>query len=326
MIKYIIKRLIVMIPIIFILSIVGFLSANLTSDPVTQYFGGMQGQKAREPTDEEIEQAKHALGLDEPVLTRYFKWCGRILHGDLGYTMTGKSVWGEIRQRLPVSLWLGISGIIIGTFGGIVLGIICARHQYSAFDYAVGIFNYLMQGLPELLTAVVLIYIFSVRLGWFPVYGFNSPRLFNATPWQKFLDHGWHLVLPIIIMSLPSMGAWARFQRAAYPEAKNQDFARTARSKGLTENQVSWRHVFRNALLPSANSLGGIIFGVFGSSYIIETMFSLPGLGALTTGALISFDYNLMLSTGLLSTVMGLMGTLFSDIFIAIVDPRIRYE
>jgi peptide/nickel transport system permease protein len=320
--------LVVMIPIVFILSIVGFLSANLTSDPVTQYFGGGMhgGRISREPTEEEIAQAKRALGLDEPILSRYFKWCTRILQGDLGYTMTGQKVWDQIVSRMPVSLWLGTSSIIFGTLLGILLGVICARHQYSIFDYAVGIFNYLMQGLPDLLMAVLLIYVFAVKLKWFPTYGFNSPRLVNPTPWQRFLDHGWHLVLPITIMSLPTMGSWARFQRAAYLEVMNQDFVRTARSKGLSERQVAARHVFRNALLPVANCMGGLIFGIFGSSYIIETMFSLPGLGALTTGALISFDYNLMLSTGLIAALMGLLGTMFSDILIAIVDPRIRYE
>lgn len=327
MIKYIIKRILVMIPIALFLSVVGFVLMNSAGDPVDTYFAGMSEKNGfHDPTPEEKEQARHALGLDQPVLVRYAKWLWRFCRGDLGYTMTGKDVWGMIKSRLPVSLWMGVSSVILGTFAGIFLGVICARHQYSVFDYAVGVVNYILQGIPELLLAVILIYIFSVKLEWFPTFGFNSPRLFNPTPWQKFIDHGWHLVLPIIIQSLPTMGSWARFQRACYLEAMNQDFVRTARSKGLSEQQVAARHVFRNALMPVANCLGGLIFGIFGSSYVLETMFSLPGLGALTTGAVLSFDFNLMLSTGMITTLMGLMGTLFSDILIAIVDPRIRYE
>jgi peptide/nickel transport system permease protein len=326
MLKYIIKRLIVMIPIVLAISIVGFIGANITSDPVTAYFSGRDARSSREPTAAEIEQAKKALGLDQPMMVRYFKWFARIVRGDLGYTATGKLIIDEITARLPVSLTLGISSIIIGIFGGILLGVLCARHQYSWFDYAVGAINYLMQSLPSLLTAILLVILFCQKLNWLPTFGYNSPNLVNPTPWETFLDHARHMLIPILCASLPSVGGWARLQRAAYLEVMRSDYVRTARSKGLDENRVAFRHVLRNALLPIANMTGSIVMGAIGGSYIIETLFSLPGIGSLTTGALLSFDYNLILSTSLLTTIMGTVGLLISDITIAIVDPRIRYE
>lgn len=324
--RYIIKRLIVMIPIIFFLSIVGFITANLTNDPVTAYFGGMEARNRREPTEEEIQQVVEAMGLNEPVHVRYFKWFSRMLRGDLGYTIDGKSVGGEILKRLPVSLWFGISSILLGTGGGIILGVFCARKQYSVFDHTVGALTYITQSLPELLTAIVLIIIFCQKLKWLPSFGYNSPNLVNPTPWRVFLDHAKHMILPIMCSAVPSMGIWARYQRSAYLEVMRSDYIRTARSKGLNENQVAFRHALRNALIPIATSSGSIIMSVFGGSYILETMFSIPGLGSLTTGALLAFDYNLMLGTSLMSIVMGTVGLLLSDIICAIVDPRIRYE
>ena len=326
MLKYIIKRLIVMIPVVLFISIVGFVSANITSDPVTAYFSGMDKRTGREPTAEEIEQAKKALGLDQPMMVRYFKWLGRILQGDLGYTADGKLIIDEIKSRLPVSLALGISGIIIGTCGGILLGVLCARHQYSLFDYAVGAINYLLQSLPSLLTAILLVILLCQKLKWLPTFGYNSPNLVNPTRWETFLDHAKHMVIPVLCSALPNMGSWARFQRAAYLEVMRSDYIRTARSKGLNEHSVAFRHALRNALLPIANMTGGILMGAIGGSYVIETLFSLPGIGSLTTGALLAFDYNLMLSTSLLTAIMGTMALLISDITIAIVDPRIRYE
>lgn len=324
--KYVIKRLIVMIPIIFILSIVGFVTANMASDPVTAYFGGQSARDRREPTEEEIQQVVEALGLDEPVLTRYFKWFGRILTGDMGYTTDGKSVSGEILKALPVSLWFGLSSIIFGTICGIIIGVYCARHQYSLFDYAFSSASYVIQSLPDLLTAILLIMLFCQTLGWLPSFGYTSPNLVDPTPLESFLDHAKHMVLPIICSALPSMGSWARYQRAAYLEVMHSDYIRTARSKGLNERQVAYRHALRNALIPIATSSGSIIMSVFGGSYVLETMFSIPGLGKLTTGSLLAFDYNMMLGSSLMSIVMGTVGLLLSDIICALVDPRIRYE
>lgn len=324
--KYVVKRLIVMIPIIFILSIVGFVTANLTSDPVTAYFGGQSGRDRREPTQEEIQQVTEALGLDEPVLTRYFKWFGRMLTGDMGYTSDGKSVSAEIIKTLPVSLWFGISSIIFGTICGIIAGVYCARHQYSLFDYTFSSLSYIIQSLPELLTAILLIMLFCQKLGWLPSFGYTSPDLVNPTALESFLDHAKHMILPIACASLPSLGSWARYQRGAYLEVMHSDYIRTARSKGLNERQVAYRHALRNALIPIATSSGSIIMSLFGGSYVLETMFSIPGLGKLTTGALLTFDYNLMLGTSLMSIVMGTVGLLLSDIICALVDPRIRYE
>lgn len=326
MLKYIIKRLIVMIPIILVISVVGFITSNLTSDPVTAYFGGRSGRGAREPTEQEIAQAKKALGLDEPVMVRYFKWLARIGKGDLGYTADGKLIIKEIAARLPVSLWLGISGILVGTGGGILLGVLCARHQYSWFDYIVGTINYLLQSLPDLLTALLLVILFCQKLQWLPSFGYNSPYLVNPNKWQVFLDHARHMVIPVLCSALPSVASWSRFQRAAYLEVMHSDYIRTARSKGLNERAVAFHHALRNALLPIANMSGQILMSAIGGSYVIETLFSLPGLGSLTTGALLAFDTNLMLSTSLISTIMGTMALLISDITIAIVDPRIRFE
>jgi peptide/nickel transport system permease protein len=144
--------------------------------------------------------------------------------------------------------------------------------------------------------------------------------------WERVADQARHLALPALILSLPSMGSWARFQRAAFLEVMRSDYVRTARSKGLPEKTVVFRHALKNALLPISTASGSIIMGVFGGSYIIETLFTIPGIGLLTTNAFLEFDFNLMLSTSLLTTAMGSFGLLLSDIICVAVDPRIRYE
>lgn len=327
--RYILKRLLAVVPIVLSISIIGFISAETTSDPVTAYFGKVAGSRVstgKEPTAAEREQAKIALGLDKPAATRYLIWLRRIVKGDLGWTFTGKRVMDEIRSRLPVSLALGVSSLVIGTGGGVLLGVFMARRQYSFFDYFMGTVNYLTISIPVVCLGMFCVMFFCVTLRWFPVYGLNSPVVVPLTGMAKVLDQAKHLALPSLILALPTMATWARFQRAAYLEVMRSDFIRTARSKGLSENRIAFRHALRNALLPLAANSGGLIMGIFGGSYIIETLFTLPGIGLLTTQAFLSFDYNLMLSTGLLNAVMGSLALLISDIVCAVVDPRIRYE
>ncbi|MDR2611169.1 MAG: ABC transporter permease [Clostridiales Family XIII bacterium] len=326
--KYIIKRLVVMIPVVLIITIVGFVSMDSVGDPISSYFGKGQsgGMQGHEPTPAEIERVKVALGLDKPPVVRYFLWFKNVLQGNLGYTFTGRPVSEVILERLPVSIALGLSGIIIGCLGGIILGVIMARRQYSPFDYGIGVVNYIIIAIPEVCLGLFCIVLFCTTLHWFPTFGLNSPSAIPLTGWDRFFDQAKHLVLPSLILALPTTAAWSRFQRAAYLEVMRSDYVRTARSKGLSERVVAYRHTLKNALLPISTSSGNIIMGIFGGSYIIETLFTIPGIGLLTTNAFLAFDFNLMLSTSLLTTVMGSMGLLLSDIICVIVDPRIRYE
>ncbi|MDR2156892.1 MAG: ABC transporter permease, partial [Clostridiales Family XIII bacterium] len=160
--KYVLKRMIVMIPIVLIITIVGFISMDSLSDPVEVYFGKGQhgGGGGRQPTPAEIERVKETLGLDKPAIVRYFSWFRNILQGDLGYTFTGRKVSEVILERLPVSLVLGVSGIFIGCFGGVILGVIMARRQYSAFDYGMGIVNYLIVAIPEVCLGMFCVLLF----------------------------------------------------------------------------------------------------------------------------------------------------------------------
>jgi peptide/nickel transport system permease protein len=148
----------------------------------------------------------------------------------------------------------------------------------------------------------------------------------NLTPWQQFLDQGKHMVLPIVCMTLPGIGSWARFQRGAFLEAQNQDFVRTARSKGLSERKITWKHILRNASLPTITSIAGMLPSVVTGSVLVESVFAMPGLGGALTSAASNRDYPMAMASLLITGLLSLAGILLSDVLYAIVDPRIRYD
>ena len=216
--------------------------------------------------------------------------------------------------------------MVISALIGMYVGIICALNQYKILDYVLSVLAFIGLSLPSFWLAMMLILLFTNRLGWLPSVGLIDVNLQNPGVFVDLIDRGKHLILPVIAMSLSSIGSWARFQRAAFLEVQKQDYIRTARSKGLSENKITYRHAFRNAALPIITILGMSLPNLIGGAFLIESIFGLPGMGRLGISAINNRDYPVIMAVTLFSSILVLIGTFIADVTYALVDPRIRYN
>lgn len=324
-IKFILKRLICMIPLLFAVTFVSYiLMTAAPGDPLAMYVSKEHG---RQMTPEQKAQKREQLGLNKPIVVRYFNWLKDVLHGELGTSFkTGKPVAEEIGQRVGLTVTLSAITMLLTYLLGIPLGIYCADHKNGLADNFVMLYAYVGLSLPSFWISILAISLFSVKLGWLPGLGLSNLYLKNPTWIQEILDTVKHLILPIGLVVLTGFASTARGQRNIYLDVINQDFLRTARAKGMPEHKVKWGHAYRNALLPLASDLGGSLAGLLGGSYIIESIFAIPGLGAYTTSALLDRDYPVIMATLLINSVLVMLGYLVSDILYCVVDPRIRVQ
>lgn len=322
--KYILKRLLIMIPMLLGITIVSYLIMDLApGDAITSM---IDPEKLGVMTNEQIIEARAKLGLDQPVIIRYFKWLGQILQGNFGYSyVTNGYIMDEIRGRITVTVMISLVSMLVSIVAGIALGVLCAVKQYKWQDYLISTFSFIGFSVPSFFLSMVVILIFSIKLGWFPAVGLRSLFVKNLTPWQSFLDMAHHCVLPIFVYSVSSIGSWARLQRASFLEVKNQDYVRTAISKGMSNAVVNFRHILRNASLPILTSIGGCVPALVSGSFIVESIFGIPGLGAYGTNAILNRDYPVVMATLFFSAILVMLGNLLSDILYSVVDPRIRY-
>jgi peptide/nickel transport system permease protein len=310
-----------MIPTLFVISLISFLMMHLApGDPIAMY---MNPQK-RTMTTEDVEALRHKLGLDRPVQIQYFYWVTNTMQGDWGYSLKSKApVLEEILSRLPNTLLLAGSAILITIILAIPIGIISAVKRYTFIDYVTTIGAFIGISMPGFWFALILLNIFSNKLGWLPSVGMQT--LGQSTGgMDKVIDVLRHLILPMIAMSAVEMAYWARYQRSSLLEVMNQDYIRTARSKGLRERLVVIRHGFRNALIPMVTLLGLTFPDLVSGSYIIETVFGWPGMGRLGVNSLIYRDYPIVMGVTMLSALLVVTGNLVADILYALVDPRIH--
>lgn len=321
--KYLARRLLIMIPMLLGITILSFLLMNLApGDPVMMFVDRERGV----PTQEEIARVRAKMGLDKPIIVRYFYWLANTVQGDLGYSMfSGQSVMNEIKARIGTTVMLSALSMVVSALLGMIVGLICALNQYKLADYVLSVLAFIGLSLPSFWLAMMLILLFTNRLGWLPSIGLIDLSLRNPTPLMDLWDRVRHLILPVTAMSLASIGAWARYQRAAFLEVQQQDYIRTARSKGLSERTISFRHALRNAALPIITILGGSLPGLIGGAFLIESIFSLPGMGRLGLMAIMNRDFPVIMAVTLFSSILVLLGTFIADITYALVDPRIRY-
>ncbi len=322
--RYLIKRLLMIIPTLLVITFVSYLIMDLAPGDPALAFVDFEKNRA---TKEFVAELREKLGLNKPWYVRYFKWLGRALKGDFGYSLVSqRSVIWEIKQRLSITLLICLISLLLQAFIGIALGIWAAIKHYKWQDTLVQMLSYLSMSLPQAWICLGLILLFAIKLKWFPVQGLKSLMATSMTPWQQVKDQAWHMVLPIICMTLPGIGSWARFQRGAFLEAQNQDFVRTARSKGLSERKITWKHILRNASLPTITSIAGMLPSVVTGSVLVESVFAMPGLGGALTSAASNRDYPMAMASLLITSLLSLAGILLSDVLYAIVDPRIRYD
>jgi ABC-type dipeptide/oligopeptide/nickel transport system permease component len=305
MLKYTIKKLMLMIPVLFGLTIIIFMILHLApGDPVDLIVGP-------NATPEVYENIRRSLGLDQPLLTQYFVFIRNLLKGDLGTSiLQQRPVIDMLIQRLPVTLEVGLWALLASFAIAIPIGILAAVHRNSTLDYAAMSFALVGISMPTFWFGLILLYIFAFRLGWFPVSGYGT--------WQ-------HLILPVIAVGFTDAAVTARMVRSSMLEVIGQDYIRTARAKGLKEGKVINKHALKNALIPIITLLGMRIGWIVGGSVTLEIVFNRPGIGRLMVDAIFARDYPVVQGSMLALTAFILLGNLIADLLYAVADPRIKY-
>lgn len=327
MAKYIVKRILYMIFVAFIMTFVLFFLFNLVpGDPARLEVEAMKELLTPEEYLYRYQQARKRLGLDDPLHIRYGKWLKNTLHGNLGESYMYKQPVTDV-IKAPLRNTVIINIFVIAAVLGITipLGIKCAIKQNSAFDKTVQVLTVIGYSLPVFIFALIFIFIFAVKLRWFPVSGMRTPG-FKGTPFQEFLDLLHHLALPLIVLIIGSLAGVTRHVRAAMIDALSMDYIKTARAKGLDEKVVIYSHAWRNALLPVITLIIGWIASVFSGAIITESMFNLHGMGKFFITALRNQDWNLALAIQMFYIVITLISYLAMDIAYAFVDPRVKID
>lgn len=325
MLKYVGKRVLYMVFVFFIMSLVMFFLYNLIpGDPARAELEPMKSQLQPEQYQLRYETLRKQMGLDDPIIVKYGKWIGGVIQGDFGNSVRYKKPVIEIvKAPMGNTIFINIFAVVLALGISIPLGIICAIRRKSVFDNTVQILTIVGYSLPVFIITLVSIFLFSVTLGWFPVSGMNTPN-FKGTGLDFFLDRMHYLTLPLIVMTIGSLGGMTRYVRAAMIEALRMDYIRTARAKGLKEKVVIYSHAWRNALLPVVTLIIGWFISIFSGSLVIEEMFNLNGMGKFYMDALRNQDYNVALAVQMFYMVVALVGNLIIDLSYGFVDPRVR--
>ena len=338
MTKYVIKRIGYMIIVFFVVSFLMYSVYNLIpSDPARAELEPLKMSLKPEEYEARYQQLRDEYGLDDPIPVRYARWMGFMkdkqtdsLHGMLqgyfGYSsLYKKDVSVVIPERMENTIFINIFSTILALGITIPLGIYCAVHKKGKIDNAVQVVTIIGYSIPVYIIALIFIWIFAVKLGWFPVTGSQTPGS-DYVGMQAFLDRLYYICLPVIVMTFGSLGGMTRYVRAAMIESLSQDYIRTARAKGLREKVVIYSHAWRNALLPVITVIIGWFLGIFGGSVIIENTFGLNGMGALYYVGLMNNDFELALSIQMFYIVVSLLGQLVMDLSYGLVDPRVRVD
>ena len=313
--KYIIKRILIAIPVLIGITVIDYAIMCLAGSPLEM----LQGPRISEGA---IEAKKIALGLDKPFYVQYFIWLGQLLHGNMGYSIkSAQSVSAMIGSHLgPTLLLMGVS-LLVSLLIAIPAGIYSAVHQYSKGDYAVVTLSFLGSSIPGFFMSLLLIFIFTIKLGVLPSSGMTTLGTEGG-----FADVAKHMVMPVIVLAVSMAGSNIRYIRSAVLEILQQDYLRTARAKGIGRFKVIYKHALRNALVPIVTVIGMQIPMLFGGAIIIEQVFSWPGLGLMTMSAISNRDYPVIMGVCLLSAVVVLISNLITDIMYAVVDPTIQLQ
>ena len=309
-----------MIPQLFILSVIIFILAkNMPGDPFT-------GLITPQTDPAVLEELKRKAGLYDPIHVQYIRWMKNALHGDFGMSYAYKiPVKTLIGQRASNTFILSVLSTVLTYCIAIPLGVLAGRYQNSKLDKAVVLYNYISYAIPTFVLSLLMLWLFGYTLDWFPKTGTVTIGLEPGT-FKYFIDKLHHLILPSLTYALLATVGTIQYLRNEVIDAKSLDYVKTARSKGVPENKVYSKHIFRNSLLPIAAFFGYTITGVLSGSVFIELIFSYPGMGNLFINSISTRDYSVVTALILLFGFLTLLGSLLSDIIMSIVDPRIRIE
>jgi len=317
--KYIIRRLLGLIPMLFIITVIVFLMMHFAPGDA---FTSIMNPNIKN-VDELQESLRKAAGYDRPLPVQYIEWLSNFLKGDWGYSYVKfEPVLSLIGPALSNTVFLALLAQIISIGVGIPIGILQSRFPYSKFDYISSTVLFIFFSIPSFIFGIILIYIFAINLGWFPAQGATG---FGENA-GSFFDRLYHAFLPATSLILLSLVSHTRYVRGAMLDVRSADYTRTAYAKGLSEGKVFGKHIFRNAMIPSVTQWGYDIASIVGGSIILERLFQYQGMGLLTIDAVNGRDYPVIMATTIIFAVAILLGNLIADILYAVIDPRIRYD
>jgi peptide/nickel transport system permease protein len=317
MARFLVYRILIGVFVMWLVSIVVFAMFFVLPSNVARTLGG------RQATPETIALINHRLGLDQPVWKQYLDFLGNALRGDLGYDYYHQVAVTEIiRQALPITLSLALGAAVIWLVLGVVNGVVSATHPRGIADRGLTVFSLVFYSMPSFLLGLILLYFLYFKLTlagheWFPAGGY-VPLSQGVGPWAQ------HLVLPWLALALISAATYTRLTRGAMLDVLGEDYIRTARSKGVSENRVVYRHALRSALTPVLTQFGIDVGGVLGGVVVIETVFSMPGLGKTAFDALGQQDLPVIIGIVLLGSAAVVAANIVVDLMYAVLDPRVR--
>lgn len=324
MARYLLRRLLGLIPLILGISFMVFALLNMVpGSPMDQF----EGNPRIRPED--IARIRENLGLDDPWYARYFIWLTNAIQGDFGNSFVNyKPVTMVIADALPNTLILGVLSLALSLLISVPVGVFCAVNRNSAFDRIVTVIATALSSVPTVWLGLMMIVVFAVKFkAWglpsLPTSGVVSLRGEGAGGLGDRIEH---LILPVLALSLPSLADWTRYVRSQMLEVVRQDYVRTAEAKGLHTRAVLMGHAFRNAMLPLVTLVGFALPGLFGGALIIENVFGYPGIGQQTIMSLRQNDYSIAMGCVMMLAVLTVLGNLLADILYGVMDPRVRYD
>ncbi|MCX7678803.1 MAG: ABC transporter permease [Spirochaetes bacterium] len=330
MMKYVFKRIILVIPTFLVITMITYAIIRLAPGDFVTMKAGLHGELTRGALGKQfLEEERKLYGLDKPIIVGYFDWLWKFIRLDLGTSREdGRPVATRIAEALPVTLLLNIITILITYMISIPLGIINSIKPGGLFDRATSLILFILYSLPHFWVALLLLMFFSSSeyLNIFPLDGIISDWVEEADFLTKLADVAWHLVLPVITLTYGSFAFLSRYARANMLEVINQQYIIAARSKGLTFNRVVFLHAFRNSLVPLVTLMASLLPALLGGSVIVEKIFSIPGLGRLAFDAIFSRDIPVIMAITSFSAILTLGGIFIADLLYGVVDPRIRLE
>ncbi|MFC1616693.1 ABC transporter permease [Candidatus Margulisiibacteriota bacterium] len=317
--NYITKRLLISIPILIAMTFLAFTIMHLAP--------GDPGKMFMDPnvSVQDLVQIKENLGLDKPIVLQYGYWLKNLLQGNFGYSyISGKPVLGSISERLPATIILSVSSLILILIITMFLGLFSGAKQNSPFDHIVTILTFIGLSIPTFWLGLMLILFFSLKLNWLPTAGFLDPGLYSAPILLRILDILKHLALPLLTILIGGIASLTRYHRFGIIKILNEDYIKAARARGISETRILFKHAFKNAALPIITILGLSLPGLIGGSFVIEYIFSWPGMGQLGIEAIFARDYPILMGTILFSSILIIFGNLCADLAYSFIDPRIR--
>ncbi len=323
MLRYIAARLAGMVPLLFGITLICFFVIHLAPGDPAQFLASMN-PKFSETAYQKFEKM---YGLDKPLPEQYLIWLKRVVVLDFGesFSQDGKTVTAKILERMPVTIYLNVMGMLLIFLIALPLGVWSAYKQNSMFDKSVTVFVFIGFAVPTFWLALLCMYYFGVIKGWLPISGLTSYNFDQLSVSGKIWDVAWHSFLPVLLSVFGGLAGLSRFARNSMLEVLGEDYITSARARGLSERRVVFKHALKNAILPVVTILGLSIPGLIGGSVIFESIFGIAGMGQLFYQAVMMRDYPVVMGILVMGAVLTLIGNLIADICYGLVDPRIRY-